>query len=175
MSRRRPIDQKLCNHIGMQTHRIFGSGLIAAIALSAALPAVAGDTPAPTIAAPAPAKGLSETAAPPTPAAAAPPNQIWECTTNGVRTFSSNPCGSKSVVRELNPVNVMQPPPAYHVTHTSAPPPVPTANYSYPTEGGSDAANTDNAYNGYPAYIAVPRAHRVHTNPAHNHPRPHHP
>jgi len=44
---------------------------------------------------------------PPTP----PSSQIWECTTNGQRTFSDKPCGVKSSLRELNPINGMDPTP----------------------------------------------------------------
>jgi hypothetical protein len=164
--------------MGMQTHRHFVYGLIAALALTTAVTAMAADAPAPpTALVPAPAKAPGETAAPAAPAtAAAPGTQIWQCTTNGVRTFSNNPCGTKSTLRELSPINVMQPAPVYRVTHTYTPaPPVPTANYSYPAEESSDANTADSAYNGYPGYIVVPRAHRLRANPVHNHPRPHHP
>jgi hypothetical protein len=163
---------------GMQTHRHLVHGLIAAFSLTTAVTALAAEVPAPPMAVvPAPAKAGSETVAPTgSVTAAAPSTQIWECTTNGVRTFSSNPCGTKSTLRELSPINVMEPAPAYHVTHTNTPsPPAATANYSYPAEDSSDANTADNAYNGYPGYIVVPRPHRVRANPAHNHPRPHHP
>jgi hypothetical protein len=161
----------------MQAHRHCVHGLFAALALTTAVTAMAADAPAPSATAvPSPAKAPGEPAAPAAPAtAAAPGTQIWQCTTHGVRTFSSNPCGTKSTLRELSPINVMEPAPAYHVTHTNTSPPAATANYSYPAEDSSDANTADNGYNGYPGYIVVPRAHRVRSNPAHNHPRPHHP
>src|ERR1700736_4343664 len=37
--------------------------------------------------------------------------QIWECTINGVKTFSDNPCGDKSSLREIGPINRMDPTP----------------------------------------------------------------
>jgi hypothetical protein len=159
----------------MQTHRHFVYGLIVAVSLTTAATAMAADMPPPpTAVVTTPAKAPGETAAPAAPAsAAAPGTQIWQCTTNGVRTFSNNPCGTKSTLRELNPINVMEPAPAYRVTHTYTP--APSANYSYPAEDSSDANTADNAYNGYPGYIVVPRAHRLRANAAHNHPRPHHP
>lgn len=37
--------------------------------------------------------------------------QIWECTTKGVKTFSNNPCGEKSTLLDVGPVNTMSPAP----------------------------------------------------------------
>jgi hypothetical protein len=110
--------------------------------------------------------------------AAAPSNQIWECTTKGLRTFSSNPCGTNSTVRQLNPINVMEPAPAYHVTHTYAPPASPSpvrSSYNPQPSDNPDETYADNASNGYPAYVVVTRAHRLRPNNSHNHPHPHHP
>ena len=36
--------------------------------------------------------------------------QIWECVTNGVKTFSNNPCGEKSSLLEVRAINTMNPP-----------------------------------------------------------------
>lgn len=140
------------------------------------------DAPAPNSSAPATEPTPTETAVP-APALSAtaggPSNQIWECTTNGLRTFSNNPCGTKSTVRQLNPINVMEPPPVYHVTHTYVPPAPPAParnNYAAPASDNPDDTNTDNAYNGgYPTYVVVTRAHHLRPNNAHNHPHPHHP
>lgn len=49
------------------------------------------------------------------PAPNLPGNQIWECTTNGVKTFSNNRCGSAAVLRELGPINVMDASPPSNV------------------------------------------------------------
>jgi hypothetical protein len=40
--------------------------------------------------------------------------QIWECTTKGVKTFSNNPCGEKSSLLEVGPINTMSATPAIH-------------------------------------------------------------
>jgi hypothetical protein len=37
--------------------------------------------------------------------------QIWECTTNGQKTFSNNPCGEKSTLLAMRPINTMNPTP----------------------------------------------------------------
>jgi hypothetical protein len=139
-----------------------------ALVLSAAARA---DSPAP--ATPAPPPPSTEAANAPAPA---PSNQIWECTTNGVRTFSSNPCGTKSTVRQLNPINVMEPAPVYRPAPGYAPtmvtPPAP-ARYSYPEQDSTDESTTDNAYSGYPGVIVVPRARHVRPNNLRPHPQPH--
>jgi hypothetical protein len=94
-----------------------------------------------------------------------------------LRTFSNNPCGTKSTVRQLNPINVMEPAPVYHVTHTyapSTPPPAPV-QYSYPVQDNTDETYPDNANAGYPTYIVVPRARHLRPHNARSHPHPHHP
>jgi hypothetical protein len=79
-------------------------------------------SPAPAVAAvaatiPAAVPAVAETA-PPQAAqaqAAAEPvlqaGQIWECMTNGVKTFSNNPCGEKSTLLEVRAINTMNPTP----------------------------------------------------------------
>jgi hypothetical protein len=145
-----------------------------ALTLSAAAGA---DTPAPAApAAPVSAAVAGTPIANASAPAPAPSNQIWECTTNGLRTFSSNPCGTKSTVRQLNPINVMEPAPVYRPTPgyapAMAPPPAPVS-YSYPDQENADAPATDNAYSGYPGVIVVPRARRVHPHGVQPHPQPH--
>jgi hypothetical protein len=112
------------------------------------------------------------------PAVAAPSaTKIWECTTKGVRTFSSNPCGTNPTVRELSPINVMEPAPVpmYRVTHTYAPAQTTQSpDTAYSNQPATDAVSTDGAYNGYPGYVVVTRSHRVRQNSARNHPHPHH-
>jgi hypothetical protein len=90
------------------------------------------------------------------PAAGAPQStgQIWECTIHGEKTFSNNPCGDHSSLREVAPINTME---ATRVL---------TRARTYPTNGGaytdSYAAEPDDAYssapetssNGYPVYVA---------------------
>jgi hypothetical protein len=165
----------------MDAQRPIINAVFAGFMTVAALSAWA-DAPVPTSAPPVAAATATENspAAPPTVASATPgpSNQIWECTTKGLRTFSNNPCGANSTVRQLNPINVMEPQPTYHVTHTYAPAvtPAPVRNYdAAPASENADETYTENAYNGYPGYVVVTRAHRVRPNNAHNHPHPHHP
>jgi hypothetical protein len=33
--------------------------------------------------------------------------QIWVCTTKGVKTYSNNPCGEKSTLLDVGPINTM--------------------------------------------------------------------
>jgi hypothetical protein len=169
----------------MEAHRPIIQAVFAGFMTVASLSTWA-DTPAPISATPSLAAASTETNAPPAAAApadsgttaAAPSNQIWECTTKGLRTFSNNPCGTNPTVRQLNPINVMEPAPVYHVTHTYSPPVLPTPirnNYSPQPSDAPDETYADNGYNGYPSYVVVTRAHHVRPNNPHNHPHPHHP
>jgi hypothetical protein len=89
----------------------------AAVATVAAVPAV------PVAAVPA----VMETAPPPAAQAAAEPalqtGQIWECMTNGVRTFSNNPCGEKSTLLEVRAINTMNPTPVVRYARANGPEP----------------------------------------------------
>ena len=137
------------------------------------------DTPAPAAPATADSPPSPEAAgtAPVNAPTSAPSNQIWECTTNGVRTFSSNPCGTKSTVRQLNPINVMEPAPVYRPAPSYGPamgsPPAPPVRYGYPEQDNADEPATDNGYSGSPGVIVVPRARHIRPNNIHPHPQPH--
>jgi len=37
-----------------------------------------------------------------------PAGQVWECNSNGQRTFSSSPCGPGASIRQLNAINTME-------------------------------------------------------------------
>jgi hypothetical protein len=111
--------------------------------------AIAAPPPAPT----AEPTSLPEQAQP----VAAPPlqsGQIWECTINGQRTFSSKPCGDKATLRDVGPVNVMnatpitQPSRTYQADANYAP------DYSYP-------APQETADNSYPVVVGIPYAVRM--------------
>jgi hypothetical protein len=125
-----------------------------------ALPeAVALDPPAPST----PIQPATSTvpATPPTPAAAivaepiqpvtpsqAPNSQIWECTTNGQRTFSSKPCGDKSFIREVSAINVMNPAPILPSARAYAPESNYEPEYTYPAPEAADSS--------YPAMVGIP-------------------
>jgi hypothetical protein len=116
--------------------------------------------------APAPAP-VPATAPPPDPSLALDPvqpagapmasaNQIWECTTNGQRTFSDKPCGGHATLREMNPLNVMnaapRSPPAwpYQPDSSNAP------DYYYPDgPDGQDVVSS-----AYPVVVGYPYAVR---------------
>jgi hypothetical protein len=124
--------------------------------------------PAEPAAAPAAAPSTAAVQLPPIAPPAAPGNQIWECTTNGQKTFSDNPCGDKPTLREVGPINVMNPTPIrsparqyYGPESNDAP------DYSYP----SPPQSTDNAY---PVFVGIPyNDHRRVDHPHHpnNHDR----
>jgi hypothetical protein len=164
----------MCN---METYRSIIRLVFAGLAMNLSATALA-ETPA-LAGTVAPAATVSTSAPSPAPATApspAPSNQIWECTTNGLRTFSNNPCGTKSTVRQLNPINVMEPAaiyrpaPSYPQTMMASPAPV---RYNYPEQDNGDEPATDNAYGGYPGVIVVQRARHVRPNIARTHPQPH--
>jgi hypothetical protein len=99
--------------------------------------------------------------------AAAPSGQIWECTTNGLRTFSNNPCGTKSSIRELNTINRMEAAPAVRTVHTYTSP-VSPPQYSYP-----DSQEPVEASYAEPQRIVVyQRIRRVNLNATHPRHRP---
>jgi hypothetical protein len=93
---------------------------------------------------PAPMRAVS--AGPSSPAAAAvirPNKQIWQCVTNGQKTFSNNPCGENPSVLNLGAVNGMDPTPllplgrSYAADFGAAPDysdsaPVESSAYGYP-------------------------------------------
>jgi hypothetical protein len=108
-----------------------------------------------------------QTSAPPT----QPTSQIWQCTINGQKTFSDAPCGDKSSLRELGPINRMDPSPVF----SHAPPYGREASYqseySYPGEqADSNAAEQQLAGNSYPVFVGIPI--HEHRRPEHAH-RPH--
>jgi hypothetical protein len=111
-----------------------------------------------TIEPPPPASPLEPAAASePVQPVTAPPEQsgqIWECTTNGQKTFSSKPCGDKATLLDVGPVNTMnatpigQPSRNYPADTNYAP------DYSYP--GPEESPD-----NSYPAVIGIPYAVRM--------------
>jgi hypothetical protein len=130
-----------------------------------ALPeAVAIDTPAPSTPVlpatsdvpgtpPAPAPAVVAAQIQPATPSMVPSGQIWECTTNGQRTFSNKPCGDKSSVRELSPINIMNPTPILSAARTYAP----ESNYAtedpYPTQEVADSQ--------YPMLVGIPYVVRM--------------
>jgi hypothetical protein len=130
--------------------------VMAALPVAAALPVTAAPPP---------------TEAPPdqTQAATEPPvesGQIWQCTTNGVKTFSNNPCGENSTLLEMRAINTMNPAPQVH--YARAPDPRYAPQYANPNAYGdpnaygqddSDQGNGDypGSYGVVPGYAFLPR------------------
>lgn len=93
---------------------------------SVSLPVPAAEAAMPALAAmPAVAEGAPLPAA--QPQATAEPElqtgQIWECMTNGVKTFSNNPCGEKSTLLEVRAINTMNPTPVLRYARANGPEP----------------------------------------------------
>ncbi len=112
---------------------------------------------------------------------ALPPGQVYQCTTHGQKTFSDSPCGADASVRQLNPVNGMEP--------TTASPRVPVYSYGpYRTPGmdygspppaeqdapdsGGNADSDGDVYAGAPAILFNERSRHVHRPRPHPHPHP---
>jgi len=122
---------------------------------------------------------------PPQPQSAVQPDvqagQIWECMTQGVKTFSNNPCGEKSTLLDVGPINSMSPA-TTHYARAYAPDPRYAAGYpdqSAPAdEDNSDQYATDTGGNSYTLVQGVgfvPRRraennHRPPSAPAHHNP-----
>ena len=88
------------------------------------------------------------------PASSPPGNQIWECTTDGVRTFSNNRCGNAAIRRDVGPINVMDASPAASNVHWYGPDNTNDASdYYYPAA----AQPADNAY---PVVVGIPYLER---------------
>jgi hypothetical protein len=123
--------------------------------------------------APMPSAAPELAAAPEPPAdAPAPTAQIWECTTNGQRTFSDKPCGDKPMLREVSALNIMSSSPMGPHVRGYQPGPGYAPEYYPPSEQES----SDAAYPvvvGYPV-LGYPYQNRRRPDHAHRpHPQPH--
>jgi hypothetical protein len=84
---------------------------VATVAAVPAVPAVAETVPLPAAQGPAAAEPALQT------------GQIWRCETNGVKTFSNNPCGEKSTLLEVRAINTMNPTPVIRYARANGPEP----------------------------------------------------
>jgi hypothetical protein len=96
-------------------------------------------------------------------AAAKQSSKIWECTLNGVKTFTNNPCGQKSSLVTLRPINTMKPTPVIRSARANEAEPPYTKEYSdqnlYPDQNTSAPGFDDNSYaadQGYQGYAYAP-------------------
>jgi hypothetical protein len=164
----------------VSTHRAEATLAPPATAVHTPAPQVlAAPTTAPTAAQSAPAAqtDAAPTSAPPAAQSAVEPavqaGQIWECTTQGVKTFSNNPCGEKSTLLDVGPINSMSTLPAVHYARAYGPDPRYAAGYpdqSAPADAAdySDSYAGDTGGNGYGIVGVVPRRRReqVHRAPS---------
>jgi hypothetical protein len=150
----------------------------AVVLAAAAAPAAAPAPPAapPAALAPAAASPLegSSPAQPATPPIQSS-GQIWQCTINGQKVFSNNPCGDKSSRLEVGPINTMDRAPMYQIARSYQPPPGYASGYAPDAaENAPDYASSGPQEQGdssYPVWIGVPfaqhrlpvRAHRPYT------------
>jgi hypothetical protein len=143
-----------------------------------AAPSPAATTAAPPVAPPVRQMAAQDLPPPVAPAeSSAPAGQIWQCTTNGLKTFSNNPCGSNSSLVQVRPINTMSPTPMVQSARPYPPAAVYTQPYaeqnSYPDQedyAEQGSANADNSYAVVPGFVYLPRKRHEHP----HRPPPHH-
>jgi hypothetical protein len=122
----------------------------ASVATVAAAPAV--------VPAPVPDPETAQLQAAPLQATAQPAvqnGQIWECVTNGVKTFSNNPCGEKSTLLAVRAINTMNPTPVAPYARTYAPQPQSPGYDDQNTYSDQDAYGEQGAETGVNSYTIV--------------------
>jgi hypothetical protein len=86
-----------------------------------------------------------------------PGSRIWECTTNGQKTFSDKPCGDKPSLHELGPINGMAATPVLPYARSYPAESGRQPEYYYPGEqDASDSRGQQLAANSYPVFIGIP-------------------
>jgi len=106
--------------------------------------------------------------------------QIWECTTNGVKTFSNNPCGEKSTLLEVRPINTMSATPAIHYARAYASEPryaqgyadqgAPADDEQYSEDYGAEAGGNSYTLVQGVGFVARRRPEHSHRPPPHHYP-----
>jgi hypothetical protein len=164
----------------ISTHR-------AAAVLQPTPPAAAQPAPRPPVAqvpVPAAVPDSASVSAAPQPQAAAEPQvqagQIWECTTNGVKTFSNNPCGEKSTLLDVSPINTMSAAPAIHYARAYGSEPRYTPGYAdqgapsddeqYSEDYGAEAGGNSYTIIQGAGFVARRRPEHMHRPPPHHNP-----
>jgi hypothetical protein len=104
---------------------------------------------------------------PPATPPAASSGHIWECTINGLRTFSGKPCGDKPLVREIGPVNGMDAAPVLPYARSVDPDSRREPEYSYPGDQETPDPAQEVARTSYPVFIGIPVHERRRPNHAH--------
>jgi hypothetical protein len=119
-----------------------------------AAPAAASERASPPPVAAAPIQAMTPT--PPT----EPNVKIWECTINGIRTFSNKSCGDRPSIREIGPVNTMESTPVFQFDRAYAP----ESSYQpdYP-----DSSPQESPDSSYPVVVGIPLRERRRSDHAH--------
>jgi hypothetical protein len=93
--------------------------------------------------------------------------QIWECTINGQKTFSDYQCGDKPSLREIGPINIMDPTPILPHSRSYVPESSGQPRYSDPSQQAdsypSEQQSADNSYpvdDSYPVFVGNPFGER---------------
>jgi hypothetical protein len=125
-------------------------------------------SPAPAMAT---AQRLAATQIQPVTSPTEPNGQVWECTINGQKTFSDSPCGSKSSLHEIGPVNGMDATPMRSYGRSYAPPSGYQPDDSYQgDQEDSSPGEQQSANSSYPVFVGIPAHGRARPDHAH---RPH--
>lgn len=104
------------------------------------------------------------------------PGQIWECTTKGVKTFSNNPCGEKSTLLDVSPINTMSATPVVHYARAYGSEPRYAQGYADQGASADEEQYSEDygAETGGNSYTVV-QGFVAHRRPEHSHrPPPHH-
>jgi hypothetical protein len=154
----------------------------------AAQPAVRPPVSAPAMPAPstsqAPPAGAEPDSAPmlaPDPAqtAAQPevrPGQIWECVTKGVKTYSNNPCGEKSTLLDVSPINTMPATPVIHYARAYGAEQRYAPGYTDQSASADDEQDSEDygSEAGGNSYTIIQGGFVARRRPEHSHRPPHH-
>ncbi len=106
-------------------------------------------------------------------AAQEPSNQIWACTTNGIKTYSNNPCGEKSSLLDVRPVNTMEATRIPPVAHQYMPEPHYAPDYAS-QEAQEQPEDAYPAYGVGPTYGVGLVPYYARKRPVHVYPTQHH-
>jgi hypothetical protein len=135
--------------------------------LNPTIPNGSAPSAAPASLMPAPLQNLAAAPTPPVAPSNLSGTQIWECSTNGVKTFSNSRCGNAAILRDVGPINVMDASPASNV-HWYGPDSNDSPDYYYPNPPQS-------AGNSYPVFGGpyLERRRPEHPHQPNNHDRGH--
>jgi hypothetical protein len=106
--------------------------------------------------------------------------QIWECTTKGVKTFSNNPCGEKSTLLDVSPINTMSATPVIHYARAYGSEPryapgyadqgAPADDEQYSEDYGAEAGGNSYTIIQGAGFVARRRPEHSHRPPPHHNP-----